>query len=251
MAIYKSTLLSDIRGSINGATFSRTRAGNVIRNRTQPVQPNSPAQIAQRSRLSVATDVFKAMSGTEVQEWADAISGSGFTETNALGDSYVPSAKQLVTQTSLNLQSIGQAPIPDVGKFLANPNLPDVMAELGTITVTSGSPATLTALAVDIATTNGTSGNCAALIAVTPPLLPSINNYKKYLRTIAQSVTLGDVPTPVAVSILTEYNGKFPSVDWDNAEGLRIGVGVKIVSLDNGLGSAWFEIGMFDIPAPV
>lgn len=53
MAVFKpGPAISDIRGSINGVTFGRNRAGLFMRQRVAPVQPNTPVQTLVRNFLA-------------------------------------------------------------------------------------------------------------------------------------------------------------------------------------------------------
>lgn len=248
MALIKSSLLSDIRGSIGGTTYSRTRSGMIARNRTQPVQPNTTAQTEQRQKMMVATDIVSQLTAQDLQDWTDAIVGSGFTEQNAVGDSYVPSAKQLVTQLSLNLQTLGSAPEPDLGKFIAYPNRPSVVANLDSIAVGVGPPVVLSTLDVLVWSGNPTPSDVDVQVAATPPQLASIRNYKKYLRNL-RADTAGSESSPATFSLAASYLATYPGINWTDAEGLTIGIAVKAIDTTSGINSAWSYIGKFVIPA--
>lgn len=243
MAIFKSSLLSDVRGSLNGATFSRTRAGNILRNRTQPVQPNTAFQSDQRSFMQAATDLFKDLSVADVAAWNDAISLSGFTMQNALGDTYTPSAKQVFTMAALNLSKYNNAPIaPELSKFLSDSNLPGLTYGNLVVTVDIGPPVALDSAAIaDVTSTV----NAVCQVAATLPISRTIRNYKKYLRTI------GYFPvTPVASNVVftTEYETRFPGIDWTDAEGSVINVAIRALNLDTGLAGSWLYIGGDEVP---
>ena len=246
MAIFKSTLLSDVRGALNGSVFSRTRAGNIIRNRTQPVQPNTAEQSAQRSYMQQATDLFKAEDVATIEAWQEAISLSGFTAQNALGDSYVPSAKQVYTMCALNLtkHALGAPTAPSLAKFIANPNLPGISYGVIGISTTIGPPAVLSTFDI---TSVSTSVPGFMQVAATLPLLPTIRNYKKYLRVIGSVAT---VVAPTSESIAGIYGSYFPTVDWDESEGLIINLAIRAFDPETGLAGAWLYIGGIEVPAP-
>lgn len=50
--------IADARGSIAGTVFSKNRSGSYIRNRTKPVNPNSPRQQAVRNILGYIVNVW-------------------------------------------------------------------------------------------------------------------------------------------------------------------------------------------------
>lgn len=59
MALWKSHLLSDIRGSINGTVFARNRGGAYARNRTVPIQPGGQLQQVTRQAVSVLSSRWR------------------------------------------------------------------------------------------------------------------------------------------------------------------------------------------------
>ena len=69
MALIRSTILSEIRGSINGTTFSRNRYGAYARNRTNPVNPNTVAQQNARAALANSSQAFSAIDPGELLLW--------------------------------------------------------------------------------------------------------------------------------------------------------------------------------------
>ena len=245
MAIFKSSLLSDVRGSLNGATFSRTRAGNILRNRTQPVQPNTAFQAEQRSLMQQATDLFRALTPTEIDDWNGAIALSGFTMQNALGDTYTPSAKQVFTMAALNLSRFNGVATPaDLSKFLANSNLPGVGVPGIELETTAGPPTALNQFRL---TGCSTTVDGQVQIAATLPISPTIANYKKYLRTIGYAAS---TTAPANVDIKTLYTDRFTGIDWDDAIGSKISLAIRALNDTTGLAGAWVYIGGVIVPEP-
>ncbi|MEQ8945812.1 MAG: hypothetical protein RIC94_14815 [Phycisphaerales bacterium] len=62
MATIKFNVIAEARGSINGTTYARNRAGAYARNRSVPVNPGSPRQ-----------DVVRAAVGTLAARWRDTL----------------------------------------------------------------------------------------------------------------------------------------------------------------------------------
>lgn len=244
MAIFKSTLLSEIRGSLNGATFSRTKAGAIMRNRTKPVQPNTQYQVDQRINMQFAADVFKQMDLNEIQGWQDAIAGVGFRAVNALGDSYTPSAKQVVTMTALNLRSVGVLDLPKLDAFIADPNLPAVGAGLAFLTANDVAPFNLEDFQLEAVNMNTTG---FVQIKATRALLPTIRNYTKYLRFIGSFATVGNVPANI--NLVAAYNARFGTPSFEGQDGHIVGLAIRAVNSDSGLAGAWQEIGPVRVDA--
>lgn len=76
--------ISEIRGSAGGTTYSRNRFGQYTRQRSVPVNPNSPAQVAQRGRLSTATTYWRdTLTQAQRDAWDAYATNTAWT--NALG----------------------------------------------------------------------------------------------------------------------------------------------------------------------
>lgn len=242
MAKFKSTIFSEIRGSINGLTFSRVKGTAIVRNRTVPVQPNTTSQSVVRSWFQEAANTFSDLNAAAVDAWDNAISTSSFQVQNGIGDSYTPSAKQLVTSMKMNMLSGGSTNNPDVSKFLANPITPDViLGDPADIAVLIGPPVSLGQIEVDVTTTD--LANNVYQVKATGPLNPSITNYKKYLRLLP-----GTFSPAGPQQIQTEYLTVFPGYAWDELAGQRIGLAYRMVNLDTGLASAWIYAELATIP---
>lgn len=84
MALIKSNILAEIRGSINGTTFSRNRTGAYARNRTVPVNPNSDNQISARNSMTNSSQLWRTISGSVQEQWK--IYADNTPVTNRLGD---------------------------------------------------------------------------------------------------------------------------------------------------------------------
>jgi len=62
MAVFKSSTFSEIRGSVNGMTFSRNAAGAYVRNKTIPVNPSTLLQNVARGAFQQASERWKTLS---------------------------------------------------------------------------------------------------------------------------------------------------------------------------------------------
>lgn len=77
--------VADIRGSIGGTTFSRTRYGAIARNRTIPVDPGSAAQTKIRSIASTVRNAwFNTLTAAQRTAWDTY--AAGVQMTNRLGE---------------------------------------------------------------------------------------------------------------------------------------------------------------------
>ena len=87
MAKFKA-ILGALRGSISNNVFSHNTYGDYVRNRTTPVNPNTPAQAAVRLKFSENSgDFSNLLTPIQQQEWSDfAVS---FPRTDSLGNTYI------------------------------------------------------------------------------------------------------------------------------------------------------------------
>lgn len=76
--------VTDIRGSIGGTTFTRSKAGAIGRKRTKPCNPRSPLQITRRANAAyLATRWSKDLTEQQRTDWRAYVTGT--TWTNKLG----------------------------------------------------------------------------------------------------------------------------------------------------------------------
>lgn len=94
--------VSEIRGSINGATFFRTRSGATVRNRIKPVNPNTMNQAQIRYLFSYVASEFAKLNKQQKEEWTEYARSLAFWK-NRLGESYTPSARQVFQYCNMNL----------------------------------------------------------------------------------------------------------------------------------------------------
>jgi hypothetical protein len=144
MALIKSTILSSIRGSINGATFSQNRTGAYMRNRTVPVNPNSSAQVLVRTAMQMVTNWW-SNELTEVEREAWNLYAASTPVTNRLGDTVHQSGFAFFTAIGtfrygildpVNVDSVGDL-LLDIRNAPTNPGLLPPVA-VNTLTLTGG-----------------------------------------------------------------------------------------------------------------
>lgn len=121
MALIKlGGLAQDVRGSLNGTTFSRNRGGAYVRSKVSPVQPVSPFSSAARA-------IFASLS----QRWASALTAlqrSGWvtfaathTFVNVFGDAITLSGIAMYQSVNRAVKQVGDAYIDDAPTWLGVP----------------------------------------------------------------------------------------------------------------------------------
>lgn len=71
MALIKGSLIGELSGKLGGQVFSRNRSGAYIRQYVIPVNPNTVAQQAARSRFSSAAGGYHTLTDTQKAHWQE------------------------------------------------------------------------------------------------------------------------------------------------------------------------------------
>lgn len=113
MALIKmGAAVQDIRGSLNGSTYSRNKGGAYIRTKVSPVQPRTPAQLAQRAIFSNNAKAWSgSLTDSQRQAWTSFAAANPLT--NVFGDAITISGLAAYQQLNAVLGTIGKAPISD------------------------------------------------------------------------------------------------------------------------------------------
>lgn len=236
--------VSEARGSIAGNTFSRTRAGAIIRNRITPVNPNTAAQSGRRAAFQNVTDGFKELSKQAVDDWNAA--AQNVSRLNALGETYTPSGKQLFMQAYLN--RILQDPAVDIvatasdtlNAIVSNNNLPAMPTFEVDLVNTADVLTAITLDPIGAIDENATH----FIVEATPQLLPSITNARRYFRHIG----VFGVADPVDIE--AAYTAVYPGSVNAPTVGNAIHVRARAMNNTTGMAGEWvytFEV----IPAAV
>ena len=132
----------EFRGSQGNTTASRNRFGAYLRNRVNPVQPQTPRQTFIRNTLTDLAAAWRSLTAGQLLDWANL--GAQIERTNTLGQIYTLTGLQAYIMTNsarINMgeASVDDAPILDV--------LPAILT--ATITATEGGAIALTYTAQD------------------------------------------------------------------------------------------------------
>lgn len=108
-------------GSVGARTSSRNRSGQYVRQRANPVQPRTPAQVAQRARLTSISASWRGLTSTQIASWN--AFGQSFTVVNSIGATIHLTGLQCYVKVNtvnlLNGGSIVSTP-PALPSFVAN-----------------------------------------------------------------------------------------------------------------------------------
>jgi hypothetical protein len=137
-------MVADARGKVGGIVYSRNTGGAYARQKVSPVQPRTPAQLNQRSRLTSISKLWENLTNAQREAWK-AFSLAA-RKRDVLGLSKQRTAQQMFMFCNLALDSAGYATI-------SNPPVTLEVDALSSITLASGTSGTVQSVSV---TTSGT-----------------------------------------------------------------------------------------------
>lgn len=121
--ILLSAIVTDMRNSTAGSTFTKNRYGNVLRKKQTPVKQNTGFQNAWRQVQSSVARSWKSLDDSTRQAWIDAT--SNFPYQDKFGNTKYLSGFALYQQLSLNLYLIGVTGQTDAPSALEVPSILD------------------------------------------------------------------------------------------------------------------------------
>lgn len=194
--------VAEMRGSINGTTFSRVRGGAIARNRTVPVNPNTLRQADVRSLFAIVVASWNTVGKTAIDGWNSF--GQSVELVNRLGEAYNPSGRQIFMAVNLAKANAGLTLLTDAP---ASPNLPD--PDAGIVSVTgeeniAPGPFTIGDFSTNVLVAQATT---TVYFDATPPLPEGITNVENMYKRI-------DTFTPIAAAenMSVEYQAAYPQV---------------------------------------
>lgn len=190
-----------------------------MRTKVTPVNPQSPAQAAARSRLGSQSQAWRGLTEEQRIGWNDL--AARFSKTNIFGDQYFPTGKNLFTGLNSNIMLTGNSPVTNPPNLVEMPVIisvsPVVDTEVGEITLNIG--------------TEGSAIGSELIIEATASQSVGRFNFDGSYRVISVE---GGAATPAA--IYSAYVAKFGAP----AVGSKIGFRVYYVNVDSGQQSPRF-----------
>ena len=214
-------LVVDGRGKLGGHVLTKTRSGATIRTKVTPVNPQTAAQAAARSRLGGNSQAWKTLSEADRRGWNEAAQQSA--KTNVFGDQYFPTGKNLFTGLNSNLMLIGLPQLESAPELVSVP----VITEL-TVTIVKA-PFSLTITG----SFEGDLPQASVVVEATTPLSAGVFNPSGKFRFIKfdDAADLG-----TGINLAAEYLDKFGAP----AVGKKIFFRAYAVSKDTGEASPKF-----------
>lgn len=190
------SVVTDIRNSIGGVTYSRNRGGSYSRARVAPLNPRSAAQTSVRQNFALNSKLWSGTL-TAAQRVAWTIFAQNNPVTNVFGASKILSGNAMLMKLNQVLKQIGAAPITDPPTDLSVPALAAVLAYDG-----SGSPGALLVTTAAQSVTAGVKYYIFATRPLPPGRTPQTSDYR-YIKTTAA------VAAAVSIDITDAYEAMF------------------------------------------
>lgn len=210
MAVVKFTaIVAEMRNKLNGNVFSKNRAGNYLRNKVTPVNPQTSFQQNQRDLLTQLSQSWRSL--TEPQRLAWIAASANFPYTDIFGDKKTLSGQGLYMKLNLNIRKVG-------GTIIANPPAPGILGALLTLSVTMVAS---TGVLTITWTNSGAAASQNVLIEATPAVDPGIYFVKNRFRVLATALLSG---SPFVGT--TAYAARFGAV----SAGQKVYVRVSVVN---------------------
>ena len=192
MKIKFGAIVTDGRNKIGGHVASKNKAGNYLKTKSTPTNPNTSYQSAVRQKFGSIAQAWRGLTQAQRDTW---IAGaSNFPYTDIFGDTKILSGFGLYMQLNSNLKKVGVA-------FLNSCPSPTTVSSIISLNVTNDPGATLTC---DF-TPTPVPANHKIVISATAPLSEGRAFSKSDIRQIQYFAAA--VATPV--DIYDEYVARF------------------------------------------
>ena len=183
---FKSPILTQVSGSIGGATYSHNRGGLYVRARAIPTDPGSSFQIAVRNAMSTLTTRWKStLTAANRAAWDTYALNTPVTD--KFGDSILLSGQQHFIRSNLPRLQAG-ASIVDAGPTTYG------LGSLNAVTLTATESSPIYSLAYDDTEAWCDEDDSHMLMYVSRPVSPTVNYFKGPFRFVAKED--GDSVTP-------------------------------------------------------
>lgn len=219
-------IVTDIRGSIDSVTYSRSKYGAYARKKVTPINPNTAKQSVARAIFGAASSLFRSLGKATIDAW-NAVAPE-YSRANVFGDNLPLSGATLFTKlkTQLVNAEIVANPSPINPVTIPQASATGVQADIsnGTIIITDVSATSAGQVMVIAATTPVSAGrsffprSAYRNIQITPP-----------------STALGDVDITSAYSDVFGNQLLAPNI------GLKFRVRLYYVNVANGQAGAAIE----------
>lgn len=190
-----SALISEMRNKLNGSVFSKNRAGNFLRNKVTPTNPQTFAQMQVRAVFGFVSQAWKGLTADQVAGWNSLASTVPYTD--IFGDTKYLSGLQFHQKLNTNLSTVNEGIISDP------PTLVEVPASLITGVIATNTAGVLS-LVMNVNGASSVPAGMSLVVSATPPLGVGISYVKSMYRQITVVVAPGTTN-----NLGAEYTARF------------------------------------------
>lgn len=212
-------IVTDIRGSIDSVTYSRSRYGAYARKKVTPVNPATSAQSLARSAFGAASSLFRSLGAAVVDAW-NAIAPE-YQRSNIFGDNLPLSGSTLFTKLKTQLLAVGISTDP-------SPISPVTVPEIGAVSFL----ADVSDNNLELDSLPACNANQVIAIYATAPFSAGrsfvARSQYRFIQAIPASTTAG------AADILANYTAVFGNPLVSANVGLKMRAMCKYVDTRNG-----------------
>jgi hypothetical protein len=226
MAKFNSLVYSEIRGSVNGLTYSRNGNSAYVRSKATPVNPRTAGQTAARDSLNYVSSAWRGLTAGQRSAW-NALAAT-VPYTNSIGNVSYYSGFQLFMKNNLTLLGAGATLISDA---VAAPSFPSVELSAFTATASTG------IITMNAAYPSGSASGFNLVVEGTAPFSAGKSFVAKNQYGFLDG--LGD-PDDGAIVTTTPYAAKYGAITAK--AGMKISQRVRFVDFVSGFSSPYVEI---------
>lgn len=214
MKVKFGLIVTDGRGKLGGHVMSKNRAGNYVRTKVTPSNPNTSFQSSVRSILTQFSQAWRGLTQAQRDSWNGAV--DSYQGSDIFGDIKSPSGINLYIKLNSNLAEVSASSI-------ALPPLPESVAAvtLGTSTAAAGTPAFSLVFG-----TSPVPASTVFIVRATAQVSPG----KKFVKNLYRNVAFLAAAETTPYDLLAEYVARFGSL----VAGQKIGIELVAVNTTTG-----------------
>ena len=211
-------MITEIRGSINGNTYSKGAYGAYVRVKVTPKNPKTGFQTAVRNLFAALSSAWRNLTSDQIAAWN--LAAPAWSRINIFGDNLPLSGFNLFKKLNGNLQAIGQPTISDVPAIL---EVPTVVLENVDSDYAHGT--------MEINLSSAVPGGVSLQLFATPGL----SSGKTFVSSEYRQIGVFAAATGGNIDISSQYMAKFGSIP---SVGQKVFVQAYFIRTDNGQPSA-------------
>lgn len=188
------SFVTDMRGKVGGSIYSKNAFGSYVKNKTIPINPNTPAQQAARAQFATVSQDWANLTRAQKRAWgANAIN---YQQKDVFGKVYTPSGFGMFMSLNGNLSTVGAEKLVAPPSITPPPDMYDFNMD-----------ADISATAINVFETGmAVPADTAWVITMTPQVNNSVNT-----QFVAKSkIAIIPAGTQLAnVNLWADYLAKF------------------------------------------